>query len=228
MTEHTEMSEHTDVGAYSLGLLEQADREVFEAHLAGCPACAAELAELSGMAGLLRGVEPVEDPGEEPAQASVTELIRRRATRQRYRTRWQGALAAAAGLVLIAGGIAVGIAAAPQGTPAGPTLQGQLHSATSPATGAAGTVGLLTKGWGTQLTLKLSNVHGPLKCDLVAVSDTGEKQVALAWLVPVPGYGVPGHPAPLIIEGGTAIPMKDLTRIEIHTASGGTLVSIPV
>jgi hypothetical protein len=230
MTEHTEMSEHTDVGAYSLGLLEQADREAFEAHLAGCPTCAAELAELSGMAGLLRGVEPVEDPGQEPAQASVTELIRRRATRQRNRARWQGALAAAAGLVLIAGGIAVGIAAAPHPAPAvaGPTLQGQLHSATSPATGAAGTVGLLTKGWGTQVTLKLSNVHGPLRCDLVAVSDTGETQVAMAWMVPAAGYGVPGHPAPLVIEGGTDIPMKDLTRIDIDVSTGGTLLSIPV
>jgi hypothetical protein len=130
--------------------------------------------------------------------------------------------------VLIAGGIAVGIAAAPRSTPAvaGPVLEGQLHSVTSPATGAAGTVGLLTEGWGTQL--KLSNVHGPLRCDLVAVSDTGEKQVTLAWMVPAAGYGVPGHPAPLIIEGGTAIPMKDLTRIEIDVATGGTLLSIPV
>jgi hypothetical protein len=226
------MSEHTDIGAYSLGLLEQADREAFEDHLAECPECAAELADLSGMAGLLRGVDPVEAPDQEPPEAQVTELIRRRVTRQRSRTRWQGALAAAAGLVLIAGGIAAGIAAAPQSKPvvAGPVLQGKLYSATSTATGAAGTVGLLTKGWGTQLTLKLSNVHGLLKCDLVAVSKTGEKQVSLAWMVPVAGYGVPGHPAPLIIEGGTAIPMKDLTRIDIDvvSGSGGTLLSIPV
>jgi hypothetical protein len=222
------MSEHTEIGAYSLGLLEQADREAFEDHLAGCQTCAAELAELSGMAGLLRGVEPVEAPDQEPAQASVTELIRRRATRQRYRARWQGALAAAAGLVLIAGGIAVGIASAPQSKPAvaALTLQGQLHSATSPR--AAGTVGLLTMGWGTQVTLKLSKVHGPLKCDLVAVSRTGETQVALAWMVPAHGYGVPGHPAPLIIEGGTAIPMKDLARVDIDLVNGGTLLSIPV
>ena len=47
--------EHTDIGAYSLGLLEQQDRQAFEAHLAECPSCKAELAELSGMSGAAVG-----------------------------------------------------------------------------------------------------------------------------------------------------------------------------
>ena len=214
------MSDHTDVGAYSLGLLEQADREAFEDHLAGCESCAAELAELSPMADLLRGVEP----GEPPAEATVTQLIRRRATTQRYRARWQRAAGVAAGLVLLAGGIAVGIAAAPQGTQ--PALTGQLHSAASAS--AVGKVGLVAKTWGTQLTLDLSKVRGPLSCELVAVSKSGERQVALSWMVPVPGYGIPGHPAHLVTEGGTAIAMKNLARVDIDVVSGRTLLSIPV
>ena len=52
------MIAHTDVGAYSMGLLEEQDRRAFEDHLDECPTCAAELAELSPMAALLRGVEP--------------------------------------------------------------------------------------------------------------------------------------------------------------------------
>ena len=218
------MSDHTDIGAYSLGLLEQADREAFEDHLAGCESCAAELAELSSMADLLRGVEPVETAGEPPAEATVVQLIRRRATTQRYRARWQRAAGVAAGLVLLAGGIAVGIAAAPQGPQPAPA--GQLHSAASAS--AVGTVGLVAKTWGTQLTLDLSKLHGPLSCDLVAVSKSGERQVASAWMVPVPGYGVPGHPAHLIIEGSTAIAMKNLARIDIDVVNGPTLLSIPV
>jgi len=218
------MSDHTDVGAYSLGLLEQADREAFEDHLAGCESCAAELAELSPMADLLRGVEPVEPAGEAPAEATVTQLIRRRATTQRYRARWQRAAGVAAGLVLLAGGIAVGIAAAPQGPQPAPA--GQLHSAASAS--AVGTVGLVAKTWGTQLTLDLSKLHGPLSCDLVAVSKSGERQVASAWMVPVPGYGVPGHPAHLIIQGSTAIAMQNLARIDIDVVNGPTLLSIPV
>ena len=222
---------HTDVGAYSMGLLEEQDRRAFEDHLAGCPSCAAELAELSPMAALLRGVEPAGAAGGEPAGATVTELIRRRATDQRRRRRWQVALGAAAGIALIAGGIAVGIAAAPQH--AGPTapppaVAGQRHSATDPGTGVAGTVGLVAKTWGTQVTLDLSKVHGPVECELIAVSRTGERRVVMGWRVPAPGDGVPGHPAHLVIQGGTSIPRNDLARVDVDVVNGRTLVSIPV
>ncbi len=233
------MSEHTDVGAYSLGLLEEQDRLAFEDHLAGCQSCTAELAQLSPMAGLLRGIEPA-GAEDEPAEtgftkagvteAGVTELIRRRVTQQRRRRRWQVALGAAAGIVLVAGGIGIGVAEAPQhgSAPAAVVLTGQLHSATDPGTGVAGTVGLAAKPWGTKVTMDLSKVRGPLECELVAVSRTGERRVVAGWLVPAAGYGVPGHPAHLVLEGGTSIPLRDLARIDVDVVNGRTLVSIPV
>jgi Putative zinc-finger len=49
--------EHTDVGAYALGLLEDDDRLAFEEHLAGCAACRAELGDFSGMASALQDVD---------------------------------------------------------------------------------------------------------------------------------------------------------------------------
>ena len=235
------MTAHTDVGAYSMGLLEERDRREFEDHLAGCAACAAEVAELSPMAALLRGVEPAPRAapaagrelaaGREPGGGDVTELLRRRARQQRQRRRWQVALGAAAGIVLIGGGIGVGIAAAPQdGTPPAPplALTGQVHSATDPGTGVAGTVGLVAKAWGTQVTLDLSKVHGPAECELVAVSRTGERRVVMGWLVTAPGDGVPGHPAHLVLRGGTSIPRNDLSRVDVDVVNGRTLVSIPV
>ena len=235
------MTAHTDVGAYSMGLLEERDRREFEDHLAGCPACAAEVAELSPMAALLRGVEltgvePAGAEGGEPAAGrepgggDVTELLRRRARQQRQRRRWQVALGAAAGIVLI-GGIGVGIAAAPQNGPPPPpplALTGQLHSATDPGTGVAGTIGLVAKAWGTQVTLDLSKVHGPAECELVAVSRTGERRVVMGWLVTAPGDGVPGHPAHLVIRGATSVPRSDLSRVDVDVVNGRTLVSIPV
>ena len=224
------MTAHTDVGASAMGLLEERDRQAFENHLADCSSCAAELAELSPMAALFRGIEPVE-AGNEPAEAKVADLIQRRVTQQRHRRRWQLALGAAAGIVLIGGGIGVGIAAAPQNGPPAPlplALTGQLHSATDPGTGVAGTVGLVAKAWGTQVTLDLSKVHGPAECELVAVSRTGERRVVMGWLVTAPGDGVPGHPAHLVIRGGTSIPRSDLSRVDVDVVNGRTLVSIPV
>src|SRR6516162_3892510 len=182
------MTAHTDVGAYSMGLLEEQDKRAFEDHLAGCPACAADLAELSPMAALLRGVEL---QSVEPT--------------------------AAAGIVLIGGGIGLGIAAAPQHpSPPAPTLAltGQRHSATDPGTGVAGTVGLVAKAWGTQVTLDLSSVRGPAECELVAVSRNGERRVVMGWLVAAPGDGVPGHPAHLVLRGATSIPRNDLARVD--------------
>ena len=229
------MTAHTDVGAYSMGLLEEQDKRAFEDHLAGCPACAAELAELSPMAALLRGVEPRDvepaDAGEEPTDGKVTELIRRSARQRQHRRRWQVALGAAAGIVLIGGGIGVGIAAAPQhpGPPAPAlALTGQQHSATDPGTGVAGTVGLVAKAWGTQVTLDLSKVRGPAECELIAVSRTGQRRVVMGWLVVAPGDGVPGHPAHLVLRGGTSIPRNDLARVDVDVVNGRTLVSIPV
>jgi hypothetical protein len=229
------MTVHTEVGAYSMGLLDERDRRTFEDHLAGCESCAAELAELSPMAALLKGVEPVgaaAGPADQQAGgADVTQLIHRRASSQRQHRRWQVVVGAAAGIVLIGGGIGVGVAAFPQhsgpGAPA-VAIAGQLHSATDPGTGVAGTVGLQAKAWGTVVTLDLSKVRGPVECEAVAVSKTGERRVVMGWLVPAPGDGVPGHPAHLVIQGGTSIPPGDLARIDVDVVNGRTLLSIPV
>jgi hypothetical protein len=217
--------EHTDVAAYSLGLLEQQDRATFEGHLATCPACAAELDELAGMADLLSGVEPVEATDESPDEAAVVDLVRRRAAAQRRRSRWQIAAAAAAAVVVVGGGAAVGIAVAPPGSI---SMQGVRHSATDPATGVASTVGLVSKPFGTQLIMDLAKVRGPLRCDLVAVSKTGQREVVAQWAVPAAGYGVPGHPAHLVLAGATSIQAKDLSSIQVKVVNGRTLVKIPV
>jgi putative zinc finger protein len=221
-------AEHTDIGAYSLGLLDQRDRRAFEDHLASCATCGAELAELGRMSDLLAGVEPVPAASEPPVtEPEVIDLLSRRAAAQRRRSRGQVAAAAAAGIVLLAGGAAAGIAAHP-GSPSAVALAGQRHSATAAGTGVTGTVGLVSMGWGTQVTLDLSKVRGPLTCELISVSRTGQQHVVLSWRVPRAGYGVPGHPAHLLVEGGTPIPRSQLAHFVITVAQGPTLLTIPV
>ena len=221
-------SDHTDVGAYALGLLEAADRQAFEEHLAGCPACAAELAELSGMKGLLTGIGPVDAPAGEPTQAEVTDLVRRRAESQRRRVRWQSVLAAAAAVVLLAVGVGVGLATAP-GSPAPTTQplvtltvqQSATAAGTNPQTGVSGAAGLVSKPFGTQVTVNLK-MKGPLECQLVAVSKTGERTVIATWFVPPVDFGSAQHPAPLHIQGWTTIKTGDLARIDVDRLTGAT------
>jgi hypothetical protein len=223
--------EHIEVGAYALGLLEAQDTAAFEAHLATCESCRAEFAELSPMKALLTGLGPVDTPDDVTAAAPVTDLLHRRAQAGRRRTRRLLVVGAAAAAVAAAAGVAGGLAAAPshpQQVVAGAVMGGQEHSATDPRTGVRGTVGLLVKGWGTWVTLDLANVRGPLECELVAVSKTGETRVVTGWNVAVPGDGVPGHPAHLLVAGGTSIPLADLSRFEVIVVRGPTLLTIPV
>jgi hypothetical protein len=220
--------EHIDVGAYALGLLEDEDSTAFEAHLATCPSCHAELAEFSPMKALLTGVGPVEDL-DHTAERGVVDLLSRRAAASKRRVRWTVAVGAAACVAALGGGLAAGLAVAPHNPPPGTAvLAGQLHSATNPQTGVTGTVGLVTKTWGTYVSLDLANVHGPLECELIAVSKTGERRVVTGWVVGVPGDGVPGHPAHLLVQGGTAISAANLARFEVIVVNGKTLLSIPV
>lgn len=220
--------EHIDLGAYTLGLLNDQDKARFEAHLATCAACTAEMRTLTPVAELLRGLEPVAEPGD-AASLQPADLLRKRVELGRRRWRWQLAAGAAACAAALGGGIAAGIASAAGPTPpTSPVLAGQLHTASDPGTGATATVGLVAKAWGTQVTLDLAGVRGPAECQLIAVSRDGQQKVVIGWLVPAPGDGVPGHPAHLVIEGGTAIPLGDLARFEVVVVNGQTLLTIPV
>jgi len=220
--------EHIDLGAYALGLLEDQDKAAFEAHLATCATCAAELRTLSPVADLLHGQEPVELAGDPGAGELPVDLLRKRAAVSRRRFRWQVTVGAAACVAALGGGVAVGVAAAQHGQPVGPVLAGQRHAATDPATGVTGTVGLVAKTWGTQVTLDLAHVHGPVECQLIAISKTGERKVVTGWFVPAPGDGVPGHPAHLLVQGGTAIPLGSLAGFDVIVVRGPTLLTIPV
>ncbi|HEY8480030.1 MAG TPA: zf-HC2 domain-containing protein [Spirillospora sp.] len=238
--------EHTDVGAYALGLLEEEDRRAFEAHLRGCGRCRAELDEIAGTANLLSelggdadlaGAAPERGPaGADAPPAPVIDMMRRRRGRDRRFRRRAYAIGGAAAAAMLAVGIGVGTVLggtvlgddedAPEPPPAAVT--GERFQATNPSTGASGTVGLVDKGWGTQVSLELRGIKGPLRCHLEAVSATGERSVVAGWRVPDKGYGVPGQPKPLVMQGGTGLTRQEISRFEVRLDGGGTLLTIPL
>lgn len=233
----TSRIEHTDVGAYALGLLEEADRRAFSAHLPGCPSCTAELAGLSGMTEILAGVDPVEDDdraGETPP--AVIDLLRRKKAADRRARRGTFVIGVAAAVTLVAGGITVGTVVAGDGG-------ASVHSAHGPAEefykrgrpiagkgspGVSGGLVLETKRWGIHAALELTGVRGPLECELIAVSKAGERRVMTGWAVPVSGYGVPGSPTPLYVHGGTGLPPTAIDHFEVRTTAGKTLLTVGV
>ncbi|ANW19971.1 zf-HC2 domain-containing protein [Streptomyces clavuligerus] len=67
MTMPEQESAHDAVGAYALGILDDADASAFEDHLAGCETCAAHLDEFSGMEPMLALLAEAPVPAVAPA-----------------------------------------------------------------------------------------------------------------------------------------------------------------
>ena len=264
----TTQPDHTDVGAYALGLLDEAEMTLFEEHLLTCERCGDELDELISLPPLLQPLVSVADAGAEasPAVTAVHESPSLEAVSEpkavaaepeastsvavseptpdhsveaatpRSRRRYRRIFELAAAVALIVAGPIVGIAIGHHETTKPTTdsvaamlmMVGEQHKATDPATGISATVGLEQRSWGTHVAIQLSGIHGPLTCDLVAVSKTGKTQVITNWLVPVPGYGVPGNEQPLVLHGGAAMAKTDIDHFEVRTDDGKTLISVPM
>ncbi|GAA1809292.1 zf-HC2 domain-containing protein [Planosporangium flavigriseum] len=224
---------HRDVGAYALGILNPRDSARFEDHLMVCRSCPRELAELSSVAALLSQVDAESlvfaeysgrDPGRAEALVSAVRTDRRRARSRRALT-----LAACLAFLIAGAFAAVGLGLRPVGLP-GPqplTAAAQKLHAIDRFTGTEATVQLAPKRWGSQVTLQVARVDGPVRCRLVAVSKTGQSEVVMGWSVPPGGYGTATQPDPLVLHGGTDLQPGDVSRLEIRTVNGNLLVSVP-
>ncbi len=249
MNPPTQPDRHTDVGAYALGVLDAADADRFEAHLAGCDRCAAELEELMGLPPLLAEFKEsaptpqtvTATPGPGVLDGLLDEVAAARGTRRRRRLY----LVAAAAVLIIGGPLAaVSMTSAESGTgtEAVPPLanavraqyaEGERVTSVDPDTKVAAGVSMAPRPWGTQIVLELANVKGPLTCDLVAVGKDGRRQTVTTWAVPPGGYGIKDSAAkwnrqPLYAAGGAALGRGDIDRFEIRTLAGERLATVDV
>jgi hypothetical protein len=246
-------SVHDAVAAYSLGILDEPEATAFEAHLAGCDYCAAQLDDFAGMAPMLAALAEPPGPSREltpPSPALLANLVDEVAVQrdQQARRKRRGLyLVAAAAAVVIGGSGAVVVAAANNGSkpsvalpdphPTSPAEDAFFHhmekktGATDPVTKVTAVVGTEKKGWGTHTVLELKNVKGPLKCSLIAVSKNGEEEVVSSWSVPKWGYGIPDSPnkaakTPLYVHGGAAMDVNEIDHFEVRTFDGRSLVKV--
>ncbi len=191
------------LGAYVLGALDPADRREAEDHLAGCAACAAELAEFRGLTAEL-GRVPAEEATAEPVTPSpelfgrVEAAVRRPARRRRLAV-------AAAGVVLFAGGA----------TWAAVRPGGEVHTAT--AGGVRMSVAAAEQGDGSLLDVTVAGLAADVRCELVVVDDEGGRHEAGDWTT----YG-----GEVSYRLWSEVPPVDVADVVLVEAGGDELVRV--
>ncbi|MFI5612182.1 zf-HC2 domain-containing protein [Amycolatopsis sp. NPDC051903] len=241
-------SAHTDLAAYVLGVLDEADNTRFEQHLLDCPHCQLDLVELYQLPDVLDLVKqnwpdppvPV-TPGRTLAPGPrVLRALMAEATVKRKRRRRAGLLAAAAAAALVVAGPLVTLAVRPADA-AGPSVSLVAPTSLPPAPPSAPDGGpsagrgapaptahvkVTPEEWGSAVELELSGVAGPMSCQLLAISSDGDIRTVTGWSVPAKGYGIPGSPAPLRVTGGTSLPADRITRFEVRADDGSLLAVV--
>jgi hypothetical protein len=217
------------LGALAVSALDPDEERLAREHVAVCPLCAAELAELSETVALLAAAKPYASPIDLPAAVPpdrrvLDELLaavadeRRKARRRRFAL----GLAAAAAAAVLAGTAAVLITEedpAPA-TVAAPAPTAELH-------GSDGAIvldlQLFAKGWGTAVHGELAGVPPGATCSLVAVGLDGTREVAATWTVPSGGY----ESGTLSFDGGVGLMPHETGQYEVVTTEGDVIVVAP-
>jgi len=210
------LERHRDVGAYALGVLDEAEAFRFEDHLMECPSCAAHVTEFRPAARQLmlyrratpRSVHPFAAPGPRLLDRLLSEVASRHRSGRR---RWLYAVAAS--VVFAVGGPAVAIIA-------GHGSQPTALSATDAKTGVWAEVTTQDKDWGSQVTLTVKDASGPHACRLIAVGKDGSEQTMTSWMVP----GSDGEEATM--QGAAALQSKEIDHYEVRTRDGDHLVTL--
>ncbi|MFF0513192.1 zf-HC2 domain-containing protein [Streptomyces sp. NPDC004250] len=211
------LERHRDVGAYALGVLDEAEAFRFEDHLMECPRCAAQVTEFGPATRQLmlyrRATPRLVHPLTRPGPRLLDRLLSEVATRHRAgRRRVLYALAAAVVCAVAAPGA---VLYASQGERAVPL------SATDERSGVWARITAEDEVWGTDVMLEVKDGAGPRPCRLVAVGRDGTEQTITSW-------NVPGHDdRPNTMRGGAALHPDQIARYEVRTAHGEHLVTLP-
>ena len=206
---------HVLAGAFVLGGLSDDDHRVFSAHLRDCSICQHEVGQFGSiprLLGLVAEPEPRADERPTEPMADVTDLLSLVRARRR-RSRWGVAVAAAALVaVSLGGGVLWGQATARPAT-------ASLALTAAPAAGgsAAAQVGLVAKGWGTQLEVAAKDLPRSGSFTLWVVDAAGHETQIGTW------SATPSEQATIVAPCATYA--ADIRAVHIRTSAGETLAS---
>lgn len=224
--------DRTLLGAYALGVLDQAEAMEVTAHLSTCVDCQREVNELGQVRPLLDSVPPeafLDGPPENDLvlQRALREVRREAPARRNWGPAVIGLVAAVALAIAVGGGVLIGrqtasttVAGAP-----GPTVPANARTATvtDPATGATMKVTLIPKaGWVT-VSATVSGVAAGTKCLLQVVPRTGDAQPAGSWKV-----SPQGARDGTTLQGSAIVDPAAVQSVRVVTTDGQTVVTVPV
>jgi anti-sigma factor RsiW len=206
-----------ELGAYLLGSLAPAERAAVDRHLSTCADCRAELASLAPLPGLLGRLAP--DEARDGLVAPAADLLPRTlsvvgAERRRERRtvqRWR-VLTAAAAVAALAG---LGVTVVPMMTP-GPA---STPMAAVAGVAASGSGTLEARTWGTALQLTLAGLPPAGSYQAFATARDGRTEVVASWGPTPSGRAT--------VQGATAIQRADLAEVQVRTADGRPLMTLP-
>lgn len=207
--------------AYVLGALSSDDRRAFERHLQTCAECAAAVAELAGLPGILSKLPVSDAVGLDSSALGFSDahlahvvhepgLVQRLAVqtrRRRRRSRWMIAGASLA-VVLLVGGIGTAVAVSNQG----PVTAVAMTPVDQKVITAS--IQIEKKGWGTRFDWSCSYAGGIWKSDdtaaydLVVTDRSGAQTTVATWSI--------AGPRATGLTASTSIPTADIARVEIR------------
>ncbi|MGC0335947.1 zf-HC2 domain-containing protein [Streptomyces sp. SLBN-8D4] len=211
------LERHRDVGAYALGVLDEAEAFRFEDHLMECPKCAAHVTEFGPVTRQMmlyrRATPRVVHPMAQPGPQLLNRLLGEVATRHRARRR-RLLYAVAASVVLTVGGSSLAM------TAGGDAARTSSIEATDARSGVWAQVTTEDEDWGTQVELKVKDESGPRACHLVAISQDGKEET-------VTGWNATGHATgDNTMMGSSTFHADQIDRYEVRTSGGEHLVTL--
>jgi anti-sigma factor RsiW len=195
-----------DIGAYIVGALSPEAGAGVQRHLETCTACRSEYQDLVPVRDWLsRAADSVVPGGHIPARLPPQPA---RPPPHRPRRRWLATTTAAITAATVA------VITVITAHPAPPAYQ-----AVNRASGAHGQAQLHATPSGTQIDLTITGLPANEHCTLVAVSPAGT-DIAGTWNTAYDGTAQ--------VEGTTAIPITQLTKLRIQSPAQRLLLSIPI
>jgi anti-sigma factor RsiW len=223
------------LGVYALGLLDDQEAQAIDEHLVTCAECRTVLDELVGVHQMLAFAPPAAFADAAPAEPDLPAPILTMRAPRRSGARIAALVAAAAAVLglAVAGGVLIGqrstgagLAApttVPTTTVGTPPVSGVRYASISTAGGARLTVRLEpAPGW-VRINAAVSGIPSGVRCQLVVVSRTGERRVAVTWLVSPKGEATGTN-----LDGGVLIPAEQVDSIVAESLDGKEFVSAKV